>query len=584
MTNTSGDANATANRGRQVRRWAPVAVIIVVVVAIVAVLVSSGGGNGGGDNAEQSTPQTGGASGGRPVPGRDAVSFSTAEELGIVDEIDWGRRCDTERGTVAIPYFFAAECYAPFTGDNGGATAKGVTEDTLRIVYFLDKDDDPIINYVTGPLDYDDTNEDEIATMENFLSFYETYYETYGRSVELIVYQNTSGSADVVQARAQAAQIAEEIQPFMVFGGPLLAGEQFGEELAARGVAWLSLGGVPSSLATENAPYIFGIGKGAVHSRIQLAEYIGKRLAGENAVHSPDYSRKPRKFAYLYIETSELSNQTADRFEQELRDKYDVDLADVIPYTLDPATIQEQTATIIGRLKDRDITSVIMSSDAIAPGNFTREATAQDYFPEWIISSVALVDTNVFGRTYDQKQWANAFGLSEGAANYAREIAGPYFLHDWFFGEPPPADEQVPLIQPWPGVLYSVLQAVGPELTHQRFYDTLFAGDPTARGGITQVSLSWGNKGLWPKDLEPDPNGVDDLTEVWWNPDERGVDENGDEGRGMYMYVDGGKRYLPGQLPKTPSRVFDPKGAVSFYTELPESERAPDYEPLPPVR
>ncbi len=85
-----------------------------------------------------------------------------------------------------------------------------------------------------------------------------------------------------------------------------------------------------------------------------------------------------------------------------------VELADVIPYTLDPEAIQEQAATIIGRLKVNGITSVIMASDPIAPKDFTQEATAQDYFPEWIISSTALVDTNAFARTYDQKQWAHA--------------------------------------------------------------------------------------------------------------------------------------------------------------------------------
>lgn len=517
-----------------------------------------------------------------PVPGEDAVSFSTAEDLGV--DVDWGDRCDTERGTVAIPYFYAAECYAPFTGDNGGETATGVTEDSIKIVWFLDKNDDAILRYIRGPLNYDDTNADQVATMEGLLAMYETYYETYGRSVELVVVENSSGSADAVQARAQAAQIAEDIKPFMVWGNPTLAGEQFGEELAARGIPWLSLGGVTNAFAKERAPYVLGIGKGAVQSRIQLAEYIGKQLAGRKAAHSPDFAKDERKFAMIYIETSESSTETAERFEAELKDEYGVELADVIPYTLDPATIQEQAATIIGRLKVNGITSVIMATDPIAPKDFTQEATAQEYFPEWIISSVALVDTNAFARTYDKQQWANAFGMSESAAKADPTIGGGYHLYNWFVGEPPPADEQVPLIQPWPGVFYSVVQGVGPDLTPKRFYNTLLESEPTARGGITTVSLGYGKKKIWPKDLEPDTNGVDDVTEIWWDPEERGVDENGDEGAGMYQYVDGGKRYLPGDLPKRATKAFVRKGAVSFYDERPAAEVAPDYEPLPSVR
>ncbi len=36
-----------------------------------------------------------------------------------------------------MPDFFAADCYAPFTGDNGGATSPGVTADEITIVVYL---------------------------------------------------------------------------------------------------------------------------------------------------------------------------------------------------------------------------------------------------------------------------------------------------------------------------------------------------------------------------------------------------------------------------------------------------------------
>ena len=37
------------------------------------------------------------------------LSFSDAEELGVVDQIDWGDRCDTSTGVIAVPDFFAPE-------------------------------------------------------------------------------------------------------------------------------------------------------------------------------------------------------------------------------------------------------------------------------------------------------------------------------------------------------------------------------------------------------------------------------------------------------------------------------------------
>jgi hypothetical protein len=45
----------------------------------------------------------------------------------------------------------------------------------------------------------------------------------------------------------------------------------------------------------------------------------------------------------------------------------------------------------------------------------------------------------------------------------------------------------------------------------------------------------------------------------------------------MYQYVDGGKRYLPGEWPTGPSKAFQKDGAVSMYMDPPPSEVHPDY-------
>ncbi len=68
--------------------------------------------------------------------------------------------CDPETGHLAVRDFFAPECYAPFEGDNGGETASGVTADSIKVVYYLGPDDDPIINYITAAIANDDTNAD----------------------------------------------------------------------------------------------------------------------------------------------------------------------------------------------------------------------------------------------------------------------------------------------------------------------------------------------------------------------------------------------------------------------------------------
>ena len=66
-----------------------------------------------------------------------------------------------------MPDFFAQPCYLPFEGDNGGATATGVTEDIIKIVVYLGPDEDPIINYVTDAIQVDDTNADAQDTLNS---------------------------------------------------------------------------------------------------------------------------------------------------------------------------------------------------------------------------------------------------------------------------------------------------------------------------------------------------------------------------------------------------------------------------------
>ena len=115
-------------------------------------------------------------------------------------------------------------------------------------------------------------------------------------------------------------------------------------------------------------------------------------------------------------------------------------------------------------------------------------------------------------------------------------------------------------------------EGVGPELTAENFRDALFDGEGT-RPGISVPFLSYGEKGYWE---EPDYLGVDDATAFWWDPDATGLDEIRREGQGMYQYVDGGLRFLPGAWP-TEDRFFVADGAVALYETPPAGEEANDY-------
>ena len=588
-----------ADRSRQLRRWGPIAVIAVLVAVGGIVLATR---DSGGDSSATSTavspantttvvPETSVASTGATTPGSETttastaapapltypMSFAQATEQGLADTIDWGSRCDTSTGKLAVPDFFAQPCFAPFTGDNGGATAPGVTGDEITIVYYEGQATDPIIAYITDAVHVDDTNGDRTATMKELVRYYETYYELYGRKVNLITFEGTGNATDEVAARADAQQIALQYKPFVVFGGPALT-SAFADELAAHKVVCIGCTpGQPATFYSDRDPYVWGLDGSPLQKQQHVVEFLTKQIINKPASHGGDAVKdQPRKLGLLYLESSGAAKELADKFAADMS-AAGSPFAEVIAYQLDPTTIQATATQVITKLKAAGVTTVVFSGDPVAPRDFTKEATAQEYFPEWVISASTLVDVSAFARTYDQEQWKHAFGVTQLAARTPTDQIGAFFIYKWFTGVDPPADGSIGVIAPNPALFFAVIQAVGPNLTPETFRDSAMALPGTSDSlVISQPFLSYGDHGYWP---EKDYLGVDDATEIWWDPTAPGPDEIRKDGVGMYQFVDGGQRYLPGQWP-TVDKLFDPTGAVSIYTSPPPGE-APGVYPSP---
>ena len=510
------------------------------------------------------------------------MPFDVAQALGL--DIDFGARCDHTTGRLALPVPDPAQCMAPFEGDNGGSTAPGVTADTIRIVYWTPASNDFVLDFLTEEIASDDTTDEIESTMRGLIAYYETYFETYGRSVELVVVEGSGTINDPISARNDAVHIAEEHKPFMVWGGPSLT-TAFAEELAARSIPCLGCGAAqPSDFYASNDPLLWSVLMGPEQLNLMVAEYVGKRLAGRPADHAgdPELAAQTRRFGRLFINTDDTSDYLHDQFARELAG-YGVTLAAEVGYIIEPGGIQATAANAIARLKAADVTTVLLSGDPRVPQTLTREATAQGYFPEWVITGTLLTDTNVYGRSYDQQQWAHAFGITPYTAKIDRSAGGPYFLYEWFHGEPPPAEGNVALLDQYPVLFYPVLSYLGPNLNVGSFRDTLFLA-PATPTAITSTSVSFGEKGRWPLDYEPDYFGIDNVVELWWDAQAEGVDELGASGSGMYRYVNGGVRYLPGEFPETAPDVFNPEGTSVVYFERPPAEAITLYDPVPPAR
>jgi len=554
-------AGAGPERGNNLRRYGPIIAIVVVVAIIGAVVVLSGGK----DKKPTATTNSSTSSGATALP-TGAIPFS---QKGNRTDLTFSDKCDLSTGRLKMPYFFAPECFAN-VADNGGATAKGVTKDTITVVVYLAPDTDPIIDFITAPIKNNDTAATDQATYEGYTQMFNEYFQTYGRKVVLKFLHGSGTSDNEVQARADAVKAVDELGAFAVWGGPILA-PAWTEEIKARGVICL---GCPS--IKDPSPVVFPITPSTEETNLQVAEYVTKKLNGKPAQFAGDaaFKTKTRTFGHVFQNSpGSGAEQDAATLKDNLA-KGGVTLTEQISYSLADLVNSPEVATNdVSKMKAAGVTTVLLQPDPIAPKSFTEEATKQNYFPEWVDAAGTLIDTAAFGRTYDQQQWAHMFGISFLSARVQQSVADQYDLYRWYTGQNAPSEGSGVLF-PQPGLFFAGLQAAGPNLTADTFRQGLFFGAPSDARSLTAPGITYGNHGLYPGG--DDYYGIDDFTEVWWDANATGPDEVRKDGKGLIQFVDGGKRYRLGEW-TSDLKVFDPNGAVSLYTDIPAAEKPPQY-------
>ena len=570
MTNPT---STRSNGSKMLRRYGPFGLVIVVVavIALVTVVFSGGDDDEASDGAEVKSKEELIRSG--------PMTPEKAELLGKTT-VDFGPNCDLETGRIKVPTVYAPPCVEPFTGKNGGTTSQGVTEDTIKIVaYQADPAKDPLLSSQINAAGADTSPESAIATGQGYVDYYNEYFETYGRDVEVEFFTGSGAFNDEEAAKADAIAIAEK-EPFAVLNGPAQVSRVFADELAARGI--LCVGrcalAIPEAFTKERAPYLWAIGPSPEEASRLAAEMIGNyappgpaQFAGD-----PELQGKDRVYGAIHFETRDVAQKEAfGTFKNELK-KNGVDVTVDVPYDGDEflAKAQENARTAITKLKEGGATTVIFYGDPITPGPMTKEATAQEFFPEWILGPSVLADTSVFARSFDQDQWKNGFGISLIGGRGEQELQDSYRIYQWFHGTPPP-NNTYGVIAPDYGILFRGIHLAGPKLTPETFRDGLFRFPPTG-GEVMNPSISYGNHGIWPY---TDLWGTDDAALVWWDPTAVGESEIGQSGNGLYRYANNGARYKLGEWPKTAEEagLHDDAASVTIYTEIPPEAAAPDY-------
>jgi len=552
------------NRPSAAKRYGPL-IVIVAIVAIIAIVVavSSSGGD------DKATTTTTSASGGA-IPKQPWPIFTQSNK----DSIKWGPNCNTELGTVKIPYTYAAPCAKPFSGDNGGATADGVTKDSIKIVvYQADPSKDALAAATVRGSGADVSPASARTTYQGYFDMYEKYYNFYGRKLDVVFFPGTGAPDDEVTARSDADAIAD-MHPFAVMSGPNRT-PVWAQELLARHVMCVgqcSLA-VPEKTINDGPQYLYGVGPTPEQAGLMTAKFVTTQLAGKKAVYGgDDVKNKTRVFGVAHYDTVDGQQKQAFAALKGEFQKANVKIAADLPFQLDLARGQENARTIIAKLKDAGVTTVVYTGDPLTPGDLTKEATAQNYFPEWVIGSNVLVDIALFGRTYDQEQWTHAFGLALTQSRVNQDANPAYNVYKWFNGVKPPNNTYGVILADMAQTMNGINNA-GPNLTPETFQGAVYNA-PVQGGTPLAPRTSRGKHGLWPG---IDVGGSDDTGLIWWNPKAHGEDEIGQVGDGLYEYVQMGKRWTLDDIPATDPGFFDPTGSITIFTSIPKQYQVPDY-------
>lgn len=498
----------------------------------------------------------------------EVVPWDLAVQRGTTDTVSWGPRCDRATGKLALPVL-AGPCFAPYTGDNGGATAAGVTADSVRIVAYTANPDDASAQLISGAVPGAIRQGANFDTQERYVRLLSAYFERYGRTIDLIEFVGTGQISDPVSAVADAETIARDLTPFAVIGGPQLT-NAFADTLAARRVLCIDCTpGQSSKFYADRAPYVWSVGMNPEQSGLLLNEFLAKQLAGRAAEHAGDPAMRSsqRVFGSVHISLGPDSAEIADVLADDLAARGVTVAAEV---TFDsPLQVQATGRDMITQLKERGVTTVVYVGDPFTPITLTKIATEQGYFPEWVTSGLALIDTNTIPRFFDQGQWAHAFGLANLPVGRTDGANSAFDLYQWYYGEPPPQPGGSAALLFLPIVtLMNAIQLAGANLTVDAVRDALFQSPAVSGVG----SISFGTRGIWDG---PDHSGTDDSAIVWWDAEASGNDEIGRSGLGMWRYVQADRRYLPGGFPDEPVALFDRSTSVTGVEPTPLASYRP---------
>ena len=485
------------------------------------------GGSGGAGGGGVAGGGTGGGSG-APTAGLKGDPTHCVAGKQVDDSVYLGG------GAVSPP------CTPRFAGNNGGATAPGVSKDSINVIYYRPQENQAVDAALQAESLYSSPADDK-AFLAKAQDWANARYELYGRKLNIQEIQGNCAYAapDTACLRGEASGIISQYHPFAMIWATQVAPE-FYDEYSRRGI--MNFGGwhFDDSFSTQRRPLHWDVFMGGTFQSKLAGEFWCKELAGKPArfAGSPTLKTKTRKLGIFVPD-----NPTFSSTGQELASivKGCGSAVEVVQYSQDTSTAAEQATSQISKLSGDGVTSIMCVCDPIAPSYFTKAATAQAYFPEWPMVGSGLIDYDALARLYDSQQWALAFGLSDlgQPVQFEQSDAAVVWRQAGGSGSPAARGANLPLA--YVSFIGYGVDLAGPNLTAAAFEAGMFNSAPVHPYASTHDPRK--------SQLHAFPgkyNLIADARLVYWD---NTATSSLDGKQGAYIPINGGARYSYGAVP-----------------------------------
>ncbi|HEX9765485.1 MAG TPA: hypothetical protein VGA36_01890, partial [Nitriliruptorales bacterium] len=359
-------------------------------------------------------------------PGPGTASPSPTD--GAEDPGDGGAGETTDAGETGEPTPTPTPSVSPtsLTGD----AAPGVTDDEVRIVYYLDahpsRRDEPSNVFYDLSERAAGGEPEVVGALRALTGHFAGRFDAHGRTVHAFAYLADHAQGGSPESRrADAAQIVDLVDPFAVVTSGILRGdgEAFVSEVAASGRVVIG-SHVPLRQALRDRwpGQVWSFGPSLEEHAAMYAGYACSRVVG-HPVATGVAEGQPRVLGLVRAADDERPDLVA--YAEEVRERIRACGGEFVAEATFSqsgqavnADLATSSQTNMARFQASGVTTVLWAAGYDTSNS--RAAAQVGYEPEWVVAGQGLHDSVAHARLQDQTIWEHAAVVAAG-----RRVAGP---------------------------------------------------------------------------------------------------------------------------------------------------------------